>query len=89
VPTVGEALRERTPVVGSDGGGVPLQVRDGESGYPVDPEDYPAVADRVRALLEDPSRGERLVENGGASVRERFLLPRRFLDHLELVRESR
>jgi trehalose synthase len=53
--TVSEALWKRTPVVGGDVGGIPLQIRDGE--------------------------------NGRAFVRERFLVPRLLLDHLELTRE--
>jgi trehalose synthase len=85
--TVSEALWKRTPVVGGDVGGIPLQIRDGENGYLVDPEDYPAAADRVRALLADHSNGERMGEHGQAFVRDRFLVPRLLLDYLELIQE--
>ena len=83
--TVSEALWKRTPVVGGDVGGIPLQIRDGENGYLVAPKDYPAVADRVRRLLEEEDRNGRMGETGREFVRERFLLPRLLRDYLELV----
>lgn len=83
--TVSEALWKRTPVVGSDVGGIPLQVADGECGYLVDPEDIEATADRVSTLLGDPRRCAEMGELGRERVRKRFLLPRLVDDYLDLL----
>ncbi len=87
--TVSEALWKRTPVVGSDVGGIPLQVADGECGYLVDPEDIEATADHVGTLLGDPDRRAAMGENGRERVRKRFLLPRLLADYLDLLADVR
>ncbi|MDG5820552.1 glycosyltransferase [Natronococcus sp. A-GB7] len=82
---VSEALWKRTPVVGSNVGGIPLQVEDGHDGYLVDPDDVPGVTDGVVALLEDERLRTSLGENGRVRVRERFLLPRQLADLPEVL----
>jgi glycosyltransferase involved in cell wall biosynthesis len=67
-----EALAAGRPVVGTRVGGVPFVVRDGEFGHLVPPQDPTAVADRVRAVLDDPDAARRMGERGRAYVRERF-----------------
>ncbi len=86
--TVSEALWKRTPVVGSNVGGIPLQVADGECGFLVEPEDIETAADRVRTLLTDDERRTEMGENGRERVRERFLLPRLAHDYLDLLAEA-
>lgn len=46
------------------------------NGYPVDPRDIEATADRVTPLLEDEQLRDRFGEQGRETVRERFLTPR-------------
>jgi len=82
--TVSEALWKETPVVGTNVGGIPLQVEDGENGYLVDPRDIDATADRCRRLLEDDALAARLGEGGRETVRRKFLLPRLLADYCEL-----
>ncbi|MWG34563.1 glycosyltransferase [Halomarina oriensis] len=82
--TVSEALWKETPVVGTDVGGIPLQVEDGENGYLVGPEDIDATADRCRRLLEDDALAERLGEQGRETVRRKFLIPRLLADYCDL-----
>ncbi len=88
---VSEALWKRTPVVGSNVGGIPLQIRDGKTGYLVEPDDVEGVADRLVTLLEDETRRKRFGEDARDHVRKAFLLPRQleellavFVDVLEL-----
>ncbi|MEF8975187.1 MAG: glycosyltransferase [Halapricum sp.] len=83
--TVSEALWKETPVVGSNVGGIPLQIEDGKNGYLVEPDDIDATADRVIQLLEDDELRRRLGENGRETVREQFLTPRQVLDYLTLL----
>ncbi|AEH39366.1 glycosyltransferase [Halopiger xanaduensis] len=85
---VSEALWKRTPVVGSNVGGIPLQIVDGENGYLVEPDDPADAGERVATLLENESRRTRFGANGREYVRERFLLPRQLSELLEIVVET-
>jgi trehalose synthase len=83
--TVSEALWKETPVVGTNVGGIPLQVEDGANGYLVDPEDTDAAADRIARLLEDEGMRRRFGNRGRETVRSKFLLPRLAVDYLTLL----
>lgn len=82
---VSEALWKRTPVVGSNVGGIPLQVENGRNGYLVDPDDAAGAATRVVDLLEDDDRRRTFGANGREFVRERFLLPRQLADLFDVL----
>ncbi|OYT54643.1 MAG: glycosyl transferase family 1 [Candidatus Altiarchaeales archaeon ex4484_2] len=85
--TVSEALWKKTPVVASNVGGLPLQVRDGFNGYLVDPRDYKQCADRVMRILLNPQMGEKMGLNGREYVRDNFLVTRHLLDWIRFLRE--
>lgn len=85
--TVAEALWKERPVVGSNVGGIPLQLADGENGYLVEPRDIEGTAERCRRLLDDEALAARLGERGRETVRRRFLLPRLLADYCELFAE--
>jgi glycosyltransferase involved in cell wall biosynthesis len=51
--TVMEAMAKGVPVVATRVGGVPDLVRDGVTGFLVDPGDVPALASRIRAVMSD------------------------------------
>lgn len=85
--TVSEALWKERPVVGSNVGGIPLQIDDGETGYLVTPDDIEATADHCRRLLTDDALARRLGESGRETVRERFLIPRLVADYCALLAE--
>ena len=79
--TVAEAMWKGRPLIGGDVGGIRIQVEDGYSGYLVSsPEEC---AQRMVALLQDPTLRETIGAAGRESVRQRFLLPRLALDYLE------
>jgi trehalose synthase len=82
---VSEALWKRTPVVGSNVGGIPLQIEDGTNGYLVDPDDAAGAGDRVCDLLENDERRTKFGENAREHVREHFLLPRQLVELLETI----
>jgi trehalose synthase len=86
--TVSEALWKETPVVGTNVGGIPLQVEDGENGYLVEPEDLDATADRITRLLEDDDLRTQFGDRGHQTVREQFLTTRLLVDYLTLAADA-
>lgn len=85
--TVSEALWKGRPFIGGDVGGIPLQVRDGETGYLVSSPDE--CADRSMRILREPELGKRLGRSGKEHVRKHFLTPRLLRDWLRVFTERR
>jgi trehalose synthase len=82
--TVSEALWKARPFIGGDVGGIPLQVRQGETGYLVrTPQEC---ADRALAILQEPELGKRLGRAGKEHVRANFLSPRLLRDWLRIFK---
>lgn len=80
---VSEALWKRRPVVARGVGGIPMQVTEGETGYLVN--SLADAAHRVLELLERPSLGERLGQQGQEHVRRNFLITRYLRDHIQVM----
>ncbi len=60
------------PVIGGRSGGVGEAIRDGETGFLVDPARAEEITEKVNALLSDPRRAEAMGERGLKRVREEF-----------------
>ncbi len=84
---VTEALWKGKPVVGSNVGGIPIQIQDGENGYLVDPGDTEGFADRIAEILKDPADAKRIGENGRETVRNKFLTTRLLMDYMDLLKD--
>ncbi|MDL1971819.1 MAG: glycosyltransferase [Deltaproteobacteria bacterium] len=80
-----EALWKGKPVVATNVGGIPLQIKDGENGFLVEPGNREQFADRIIKILEDPSIGYELGKKAREVVRERFLITRTLLDYLRIL----
>jgi trehalose synthase len=84
--TVSEALWKARPFIGGDVGGIPLQVKDGETGFLVS---SPAeCAERTLEVLREPELGKRLARAGKEHVRRHFLTPRLLRDWLQIFSDS-
>jgi trehalose synthase len=83
--TVSEALWKARPMIGGNVGGIPLQVKDRETGFLV--SSVEECAARALEFLEDPGLGKRLGLAGKEMVRRRFLMPRLLRDWLVLFAE--
>jgi glycosyltransferase involved in cell wall biosynthesis len=70
-----EALTLGRPVVASDAGGIPDIVRHEETGLLVPPGDEGALARAIARVLDDPSLGRRLGEQGRRHVAADFSWP--------------
>ena len=72
-PTIiAQAMAAGKPVVASRVGGIPDMVQDGVSGFLMDSEDEVALADRLRAVLDDQSLCLRMGSRGHAIAMDRF-----------------
>ena len=83
--TVSEALWKGRPVVGSNVGGIPIQIKDDYNGYLVEPDDLQGCADRVVEFLKNPKHAMEMGKRARESVREKFLITRLLNDHLDLL----
>jgi len=80
---VSEAMWKGKPVIGSDVGGIRLQIIDGETGYLVD--DVEGCAKRIVDLLSDREEAMEMGRVARAFVKEHFLSTRDLDDHLALM----
>lgn len=67
-----EAMASGLPAIGTNVGGIPDFLRDGETGYLIEPESPQAVAAAVRRIIEQPIETNRIAEGGKRLVEERF-----------------
>lgn len=80
--TVSEALWKAKPVVASNVGGIPLQIKHKYSGLLCHSIDGAAFA--IKQLLNSPEYAKKLGENGREHVRNNFLLTRHLRDYMLL-----
>jgi trehalose synthase len=83
---VTEALWKGTPVVASNVGGIPLQIKDGVNGFLLDPHDIDGFADRIIKIMKDKEMAKELGKNGKEVVRKNFLTTRLLSDYLDLLK---
>lgn len=69
---IAEASAAALPVVASNRCGMPYMVRDGQSGYLVDPHNPQDIADRLRDLLADADRTRKMGEFGRRFAHRHF-----------------
>jgi len=80
--TVTEALWKEVPVVGGNVGGIPLQVKDGVSGFLVDSVDE--AVEKTLYLLRHPQKAREMGKKGKKHVLKNFLITRHLIDYLKL-----
>jgi len=78
-----EALWKGKPVIGADVGAIPLQIRDGDTGYFY--QTARKTAKKVIYFLEKPKAAEAMGKRGREYVMQRFLLPDRIADYLMAI----
>ena len=78
-----EALWKGKAVIAADVGAIPLQVRDGHTGYFY--QTPYRTAQKVLHLLEDPEAARVMGERGREYVKEHFLMPDRIADWLMAI----
>lgn len=84
---VTEALWKEKPVVATNVGGIPLQVKDGQNGFLVEPHDTKSCADRLIQILQNPDMANQMGRKGKEIVRDNFFITRSLLDYLDLLND--
>ncbi|MDX6667008.1 MAG: trehalose synthase [Solirubrobacteraceae bacterium] len=84
--TVSEAIWKARPMIAGNVGGIPLQVKDGESGFLV--ETVEQCAQRTIEILRDPALGKELGRKGKEYVRAHFLMPRLLRDWMRIFLQA-
>lgn len=84
---VTEALWKGRPVVATNVGGIPTQLREAENGFLVEPRSIQGFADKIVELLQNPDMAEEMGFRGKEIVRQNFLITRLLLDYLDLLNE--
>jgi trehalose synthase len=80
--TVSEALWKKTPVIGTPVGGIPLQIKDGKTGFLI--KDQKEGVKRAVSILENDDLRKKLGEQGREHVRKNFLITRHLQDYINL-----
>jgi L-malate glycosyltransferase len=71
---LGESHAVGIPAVGTDAGGIPWMIRDGQTGFVRPVGDIDGLAERVRAILLDPALRSRLAATAKRVGREEYSL---------------
>jgi trehalose synthase len=66
-------------------GGIPVQIKNGETGFLVDTVDQ--CAERCRWILDNPDEAKTMGRTGKEHVRANFLTPRLLRDYLRLFND--
>jgi len=82
-----EAMARRLPVIATESGGVFTVIEDGVTGLLVPPSDEHALADRMKFLLQNPSRARELGIAARVRVGEHFQLEKMVLSTLQLYHQ--
>lgn len=82
-----EAMASGLPTIGTDVGGIPDFLHDGETGFLIKPESAEAVASAVRRIIEQPIEANRIAEGGKRLAVERYGWDRIAEEMRTLIRE--
>ncbi len=83
-----EAMRAELPVIATRVGGVPETVVDGLSGVLIEPGDVGALSGAIELLALSEGKRQRLGQNAGRRIRERFSSTAMSLGYANLYREA-
>jgi glycosyltransferase involved in cell wall biosynthesis len=83
-----ESMSCGTPVIGSNLGGIPELIRDGENGFLVNPYDISDICDKLEMVLSQDELTERMSENSRKFALEHFKLEDCVKRYIELYKKS-
>ena len=69
---VKEAMACGKPVIATKVGGIPLLIKDGQTGFLVDPADEKQIAEKIAYLIDEPTERERIGTLARKFIEEEF-----------------
>jgi glycosyltransferase involved in cell wall biosynthesis len=69
-----EAMYYKKPVIGTNIGGMPEVIKNGETGFVVPPQDVPELAEKIIYLLSQPEKAKQMGENGKKRLGSKFMV---------------
>jgi len=79
-----EAMSMGKPVLGTNSGGPPEIISDGESGFLYNPYDYSELSDKLRILIETEELRKKMGKKGQKRVKQKFNLEKKIDDYIDL-----
>jgi len=70
--TLTEAMASGKPLIGTNVGGIPAQIKDGWNGFLVEPGNEKQLAEKIRYLIDNPEERERMGKNSRKLAEEKF-----------------
>ena len=67
-----EGMAMEKPVIGTNVGGIPLQIKDGVNGYLVEPGDYEKTAEKIISLLKNLQHSEEMGKKARDTIMDKF-----------------
>ncbi len=67
-----EAMASGKPVIGTKVGAVPMQIKDRQSGFLINPADERQLAERIKYLIDKPNEAKRMGDYGRKLAEEEF-----------------
>ena len=67
-----EAMASGKPLIGSNVGGIPMQIRDGWNGFLVEPKNEKQLADKIKYLVDNEEERVKMGENSRKLAKEDF-----------------
>jgi glycosyltransferase involved in cell wall biosynthesis len=83
-----EAMMSKTPVIGSNVGGIPENISDGETGFLVKPKDPTDIKDKVFKVFEDPTMAKKMGEMGHRRVLRLFSLEKMINETIRVYQDA-
>ncbi len=81
--TVSEAMWKKTPVIGTMAGGIPLQIKNGKTGFIIRSE--PEGVKQAIKLLEDSKLRAKIGSQAHEYVKQNFLITRQLHDYINAI----
>lgn len=67
-----EAMASGKPVIGTRVGGIPTEVKDGQSGFLIDPADERQLAEKIKYFIDNPAERKKMGAYGRRLAEEKF-----------------
>jgi glycosyltransferase involved in cell wall biosynthesis len=82
-----EAMASGKPLIGSNAGGIPMQIRDGWNGFLVEPENEKRLAEKIQYLIENEGERMRMGDNSRKLAKDKFSWEKIVEEYLKVYEE--